>query len=135
MKTIIVAGIILTSCVLIGGCATPGKKSDSGKKSGAISSGETRKLLEGTWKITSVRCDSKGNNCETYQASRFLTYNKSGELFVNDVKCGSYRVSGNICIIDTGSKQYTVKIIYISNASLITGENHRTTTEKFIRVQ
>lgn len=135
MKAIIASAIIMTCSIVITGCAMFTEKDKSGTNSDAISGGDTRKLLVGTWKITSVRCDGKGNNCETYQATRFLTYDKSGELFVNDVKRGSYRVSGNICTIDTGRKQYNVKIIYISNASLITGESHRATTEKFLRVQ
>ncbi len=121
-------------CLMMSGCSLFQEKGESNSGSDAISGGNPRELIVGTWKIASVHCDSKGANCEEYKATRFFTYGTKGELFVNDVKRGTYRVSGSSCLIDTGTTRYTVNIIYIDSAKLITGEGHRTTTEIFRRM-
>jgi hypothetical protein len=130
VKTIIASGIIMICCVMIHACATSVERGDS-KKNGD----EPRKLLPGTWKITSVHCNSKGSNCENYNGTKIFRFDKGGELFVNNVNRGSYRLSGSSCILDAGSTQYNVTIIHIDTARLITGENGRTTTEIFTRIQ
>ncbi|HOT44415.1 MAG TPA: hypothetical protein PLM53_08125 [Spirochaetota bacterium] len=134
MKKIIVPAIIMTCSVLMAGCAFFQEKGGSDSGSEAISGGDPRELIVGTWKIASVHCNDRGENCEEYKATRFFTYAKDGQLFVNDVKRGTYRVSGNTCLLDTGTTRYTVNIIHVDSTKLITGESHRTTTEIFRRI-
>jgi len=124
----------MTCSVLMTGCVLFQEKGGSNSGSEAISGGDPRELIVGTWKIASVHCDGRGENCEEYKATRFFTYGRSGELYVNDVKRGTYRMSGRSCILDTGTARYTVNIIHIDSTKLITGESHRTTTEIFRRV-
>ncbi len=135
MKKITASILIMTCCVIISGCVMSREKGGNENNSGASSSDETRKLITGTWKITSFRCDNKGNNCQKYPGTQIFQYGKNGELIINNVKRGSYRVTGRTCILDTGTSQYTVNIISIDSSRLLTGENHRTTTEIFIRMK
>ncbi len=135
MKATIVFTIIMTFCVMMSGCALQQQKDESNTYSDSIFDNDAQNLIAGTWKITSEHCNSKGTNCENYKGSRIFKYGKSGELLVNNVKRGSYRISGNTCIITAGTEQYTVNIIQIDSARLITGESDRTTTEIFIRIK
>ncbi|MBN2159236.1 MAG: hypothetical protein JW807_07560 [Spirochaetes bacterium] len=91
--------------------------------------------IVGAWKLSSVHCDADGNNCEWYTGTLIFRYAKNGELIVNDVKRGTYRMLNGACLLDTGEKTYTVNIIHIDSSRLITGENHRNSTEIYKRIE
>jgi pyruvate/2-oxoglutarate dehydrogenase complex dihydrolipoamide dehydrogenase (E3) component len=134
MRKILLLSAIMASSVMTATCAQLQEK--SGRDSGTgIFDSEKQKLIVGTWKITAVHCDSRGNNCEWYTGKRVFRFMQNGDLFVNDAKLATYRMKGTTCIIDTGKKRYNVNIISLDSKRLITGEDNRTSTEIYNKVK
>jgi hypothetical protein len=127
--TMLAAGIMLTACSLFQ------EKIEKKPDSEPIVSSEVERLLPGTWKIMAVKCDSTGSNCEQYAPSRVFEFSANGELTVNGMKRGIFRLENRNCILDTGSKQYTVTIVQIGAYRMVTGEPYRNTTEVLNRIK
>lgn len=127
--TILSAGIMLASCSLFQ------EKIEKKPDTEPIESPEVKQLLPGTWKIMAVKCDSTGSNCEQYTASRVFEFSANGELTVNGMKRGTFRLENRNCILNTGTRQYTVTIIQIGSYRMVTGEPYRNTTEVLNRIK
>lgn len=92
-----------------------------------------KQMITGSWKLTAVDCQGPGSDCRRYEGSRILSFTRSGDLFVDGGKRGTYRVEGNLCILDAGSRSYEVMIIDIDPTRMITGEAFRKTTEILLK--
>lgn len=126
---------IILSLALITSCAETQDK-NSGRAAADRSTGvEYQNLILGRWKIVAIRCDREGNNCEWYTGRRVFHFSRNGDLAVNDIRRGTYRMEGPACILDTDSKRYTVNIIQLDSSKLITGESHRETTEIYKKLK
>jgi hypothetical protein len=127
--TIIAASLILAACSLFQ------EKIEKQTEPGPDESSEVTRLLPGTWKLMAVKCDSTGSNCEQYTSSRVFEYSAGGEFTVNGTVRGTYRLENRDCILDTGTKHYTVSIIQMGPYRMVTGEPGRNTTEVFNRIK
>lgn len=97
--------------------------------------GDYQKLIIGTWKIVAVHCDSGGNDCEWYAGRRVFSFSRNGDFSLNDIRQGTYRIEGTVCILDTGSRKFDVNIVQLDSQKLVTGENHRKTTEIYKKMK
>lgn len=126
---------IIASFALITSCAATQNNNGGGTIPDRSESGDYPERILGRWKIVAVHCDSQGGNCEWYNGQRVFHFSRNGDLAVNDVRRGTYRLEGPVCILDTGNKRYRVNIIRLDPNKLITGESHRATTEIYNKLK
>jgi hypothetical protein len=126
---------VLILFTMMTACAETQDKNSGGSGADNTGGGDNKKLILGSWKLVAVHCDKEGNNCEWYTDRRVFQFSRNGDLVINDEKRGTYQVEGSACILDNGSKRYSINIIQLDSSKLMTGESYRSTTEIFKKIK